>query len=454
MLRLLISALLLVASLSTPARATTVDVDKTEARELASRYLLSGRPDAALSITTALIQSDPHDTEAHIMASHAQRIRAHYDTAKSHAQRAWDSAQTAEHRYLSAMTMAQALSANGQKSAGQFWLRRAAEVAPNENLRARAIHDFRYVRDTNPWHVRFSFGARPSSNINNGARDNRFYYNGLVFVNPDAVPLSGVEFNAGTQVFYRPSKTERERLSFGLNVQTRQYVLSDSAKRDNPNAKASDYAYSLLEGHVINTWRGEQRTDKMQRITRFGASYGANTYGGDHLSNIFRLWGSNRFGLTERSYITASTSFEKTWRKDNALRDSDFYTLGTTYGYHFQQGGEINLFGRLGDQRSQSNAVSHNNLRLGLIYRPNTRIIGGLPSVTLAYEGRDYDRPRELNVPRRDTKYTAAVSVMMDQWDLYGFAPEISFSYSRNNSNVPTYETLEYGVNFGIRTLF
>ena len=57
-------------------------------------------------------------------------------------------------------------------------------------------------------------------------------------------------------------------------------------------------------------------------------------------------------------------------------------------------------------------------------------------------------------MPREDTKLTAEISVVMDQWDLYGFAPEFSLSYSHNHSNVTLYETQEYGLDFGIRTVF
>ncbi len=450
---LLIAAISICLSVST-AHAQTVDIPKEQARNLAAKQMLAGNNEAALGIAKALIASDRSDAQAHLVAAQSLRAMDDYRAAKSHASLAFEAATTAQMRYVSAMVMAQSLSANGQKSASQLWLRRAAEVAPDEQTRLRAIRDFRYVRDTNPWQYALSFGARPSSNINNGARDTRFYWGGLVFVNPEAAPLSGIEFEAGAKAFYRPNKQNRERLAFGINFETRQYVLSEDAKNTNPNARASDFAYTLLEGHMIQTWRGERQPNKMQRISRFGLTAGANSYGGEHLSNYIRAWGSNRIGLTERSYFTALGSFERTWRKDASIRDSDLLELGGTYGYHFKRGGQINLFTRLGDKRSDSNAIAHDNLRVGVVYSSDKRIAGGLPILSLEYEGRWYDYPRELPDPRRDNKYSAALTLVMDKWDFYGFAPEFKLNYSRNHSNVSQYETLEYGLDFGIRSVF
>ncbi|WP_283425148.1 surface lipoprotein assembly modifier [Shimia sagamensis] len=434
--------------------AQTVDIPKEDARQLAAKHMLSGNSEAALSIATALIASDSSDAQAHLIAAQTLRSKGDYKGAQTHASMAFESATSAKMRYVTAMVMAQSLSANGQKSASQLWLRRAAEVAPDEQSRLRAIRDFRYVRDTNPWQYALSIGIRPSSNINNGSRDNRLYWGGLVFVNPEAEPLSGLEIETGFKAFYRPLAENRERLTFGISFETRQYVLSEHAKETNPNARASDFAYTRLEGHVIQTWRGERQPNTMQRISRLGFTAGANTYGGDHLSNYLRLWGSNRFGLSERSYITALGSFERTWRKDASIRDSDLIELGGTYGYHFKRGGQINVYGRLGDKKSESNAIAHDNLRLGVVYSSDTRIAGGLPRLSFEYEGRWYDYPREIPDPRRDNQYTAALSLVMDQWDLYGFAPEIRLNYKRNHSNVTQYETLQYGLDFGIRSVF
>lgn len=450
---LLCAAISLCLSVSA-VKSQTVDIPKEQARNLAAKHMLAGNNEAALSIANALIAADHSDAHAHLIAAQTLRAKGDYRGAKAHASLAFEAATTAQMRYVSAMVMAQSLSANGQKSAGQLWLRRAAEVAPNEQTRLRAIHDFRYVRDTNPWQYALSFGARPSSNINNGTRDTRFYWGGLVFVNPDVAPLSGLELEAGAKAFYRPNKQNRERLAFGINFETRQYVLSEDAKNTNPNARASDFAYTLLEGHLIQTWRGERQPNKMQRISRFGLTAGANSYGGEHLSNFIRAWGSNRFGLTERSYFTALGSVERTWRKDASIRDSDLIELGGTYGYHLKRGGQINLYTRLGDKRSDSNAIAHDNLRLGLVYSSDVRIAGGLPSLSFEYEGRWYDFPRELPDPRRDNKYSAALTLVMDRWDFYGFAPEFKLNYSRNHSNVTQYETLEYGLDFGIRSVF
>ena len=47
---------------------------------------------------------------------------------------------------------------------------------------------------------------------------------------------------------------------------------------------------------------------------------------------------------------------------------------------------------------------------------------------------------------RRDTRYDVSVSATKRDWSLWGYAPEIEYGYSRNDSNVDIFETESHSV--------
>ena len=159
------------AAASVSAQSTTI-LSPDEARLTAAQYLSAGRAAASAEITNVLIKRDRTDAASLIIHAHSMRTLGRHDAAQAAARDGWRVADTDMERFGAAMAMAMALSSDGHKTRAQIWLRRAGQVAPNAQMKARAARDYRYLRKINPWSVNFSFGITPSDNVNNAPRDN------------------------------------------------------------------------------------------------------------------------------------------------------------------------------------------------------------------------------------------------------------------------------------------
>lgn len=433
-----------------PPLIAETKLDIPQARQLAAQYVATGQIDMAIGLTTVLLQRDPTDIEALILSAHAHRIKGDFAVAKTNARYAYSLADTDTQSFAAAVVMAQALSSNGQKTAAQLWLRRAADYAPDDNSKARVIRDFRYVKDQNPWLFTAHGGIRPSNNINNGSQDNTYMWGGIVFTDPSLQPLSGLELSGGFSLFRRMNSGLRPRLSFGLTTETRRYILSEDAKAINPSARASDFAYDKIEAHAIMNWKGHAgQPSYLVRLTA-----GHNRYGGTTLSNYVRGAGSVRLQPNRNNAYTFSTSVEKQWRQDNDLRSAEIFELGTAWTHITKGGNRLDFTIRGSDTRSDSSAIAHDRLRLGIFLSPNKKIIGAVPRLHLQFEERWYDQAREISVPRRDNQFSVGAALLFSDYQVWGFAPEVGLSIRQNNSNVSRYETREYGLDFTIRSVF
>ena len=129
-----------------------------------------------------------------------------------------NAAEAQDKKYAGAIVMAQVQSSSGRKTLAQYWLRRAVELAPNQVLETRAIRDFKYLRNTNPWSTRLTFSVTPDSNINDGsARETSFLkyeLTELLFgeqveyqLTGAALALPGIEYTLGLDTRYRVHQT-------------------------------------------------------------------------------------------------------------------------------------------------------------------------------------------------------------------------------------------------------
>jgi hypothetical protein len=133
-----------------------------------------------------------------------RRAEGDIDGALEAARRANASADTDDERYAAAVELAAGNFVQERGLIAQFWLRRAAQVAPTEELREAAIRNFRAVRAQTPWSWSLGFSVVPSSNVNNGSRAETIEIAGLPFVlSGDAQALSGLEATLTGSVRYR-----------------------------------------------------------------------------------------------------------------------------------------------------------------------------------------------------------------------------------------------------------
>lgn len=434
-----------------PALAQSVVLAPDQLRKAAFEALAVGQNDRALAFAGALVQRDASDAPALILQSRALRNLARYREAQQAARSAWRAATTDADRFGAALAVAQAMSSAGQRTAAQLWLRRAAQIAPNDQARQIALTDFGYVRSRNPWVLQVDGKVAPSSNINNGSSNAVAVMLGLPFVlSGDAQALSGIETELGFSARYRLPQTAQSATEFRFSAVGQAYTLSDEAQALAPAARASDYAFAALEigaQHRIQPKAGKTSFG-------FGATLGHNWYGGSDLSDYLRLDLSADRPLTGRIGLTFGMTAERQWRADVPSRSAT--VLGASVGLAERLGNGDTLRLSLGTRQTGSDSaeIDHLALTLNLGWTRAAPVAGMQLSGVLGAETRDYAASPYSFDGREDLRITAEVTALFSNVEFMGFSPGLTLRASRNASTIDLYDSSDFGVTLGVRSAF
>lgn len=417
---------------------------------VASMALQKNNPSVTLEIANALLKRDPKDLRAHLLKAQAARKLGQLSIAQTAARASWQLADTPQDKYASSLVMAQVLASNGARSRSQLWLRRAVENAPNDQLRNRAVRDFRYVKSRNPLTTHLRFSARPSSNINNGSKSDTLVIGGLPFeLSGDARALSGVEFSYGLSTVYKKQAAIDRLWRFGFSLDARSYVLSSEAKRQAPGQDASDYAFLTAEVSLGTT----KTLDRRRGQLGFDLELGRNWYGGKTLGDFARVTVARTFQRTRTRTSRYQLSVTRQWRKDNSLRSSTQVALAGYWAKALKSGSVLRWNFGVQNTASASSYSAQKGVTLGGSLTPKNGLFGAQTTYSFGVGARRYDLP-SFGVLRADNKTSAGVSLFFHQFDYYGFAPTVSVTAARNQSNISLYDTTEYGLSIGFRSTF
>ncbi len=440
--------------LATAALAEPLTLDVHAMRQLAYTTLKAGYAQDALEYTDALLQRDPGDTTALTIRSQALRALGRADEARGAARLAWTSATTDPGRFGAAMAMAQAQSTEGRRTAAQWWLRRAAQNAPNARAEAIAKRDFGYVKSRNPWDLQINATAAPSSNVNNGSQQDTLTLAGLPFefeIPEGSKALSGYEAGLGVRASYRfaPSGPDRQtKAVFGVLVQG--VSLSSEAKRRAPDLNGSDFAYAAVEAGLSHR---QGLDDAGITSLSFAGTVGHNWYGGDVLSDYLQVQVGLDHKLNDRSAVNVGISADRVVRVDSPVQSSDRVELALGYGRLVARD-RVSVGVTAARALSDSDEVGHEAVGLTLSFDKAEPVAGVGLSATVAVEARDFAGSRYVTGGREDVKLTAILSMRFDQVDYMGFSPVLDLRATRNRSNAALYDTQDVGITLGIKSSF
>lgn len=431
------------------ADETRMSVD--EARGAAARALMAGQADLALVLAEGVLLGAPGDTQALLMKSRALRELGRPQEASKAARQAFGQSDDERSRYFAALLMAQARSTGGQPGVAQLWLRRAAQIAPDDQLRAAAVRDFRHVRRQTPWRLSLDMSVEPSDNLNGAPKTNSFTFGGLPFVNPTAVPLSGERFVFGADYLRRVPLSETRRLNLGASVEMQRVRFSSSARDKVPGIRNGDYRQDALALSLGYEARGAEGA----WLGKTQLSVSRHWLAGTPYSDTARLDLSYGRMLMPGLTSVARFAFEGEQRLDSGLRDSQTREMGVTLTRRFGKAA-LGLDVEVTDTSSDSRLVARESARAAISYGLGKPVKGMLPRVTLAWEVTDYDQaPASFWVaPRRDEELSVTVNVLLPELDYYGFAPEIGVSFRDRSSNYTIYETRGTDLRLGLKSVF
>ncbi len=414
----------------------------------AAKLLSQGHARASVELTQVLVERDPKDATSLILLAQGLRVSGKFDQSQDAARKAWRAADRDVEKYGAALAMAQALSSDGHKTRAQLWLRRAAEVAPSEATRARAVRDYQFVRMANPWSVNLSFGVVPSDNVNNAPRDNTIVLGGLVFVDPTAVPLSGVEISSQAQLRYNFGITETHRNFAALSWAETRVVLTDDAVP--AGVEASDFLFQQLRAQVgrdFTTGPGAPRHS-------YALSYGRIWYSGSHLADEVRADWRTSIALPDSRVLSWSANLGYAERQDNDLRSGTTGGLGLSWSRPTADEGRLTLDAEVGRTSTDSKALTHSRAKLGLHYVLGQKVLGARTTVALSGQIRHYDDAVYGPDARQDISASLSTSFLFTDLDSYGFAPKVTLDVGRTHSNIQRFDTQSIGLNIGFQSVF
>lgn len=419
-----------------------------EARLKAAQMLAGGQAKLAADITDVLILRDPGDGPSLILNAHAKRTLGDMDGAQEAARRGWQASTRPVERYGAAMAMAQALASDGAKTRAQFWLRRAAHEAPDDRTRARAIRDYRYVARTNPWSIHLSFSITPSDNVNGAPSDNTFVLGGLIFTNPAAVPIDGAVLRQDLRLRYNFDASQTRRSFAALNWTESHTVFTDD---DVPaGVQESDFAFRRLQLQIGQDFTAGPEAPR----NTLALSIGRLWSGEAPLADELRLNWRQARALSPVQMFSWNAGLGYAHRKDADSRSGFTATLGTDWARVLDGGARLAWSAELGRTETDSAALTHDALTLGVQYTFGQPILGATTQVSLAAEAKAYDDPLYGAEPRADLGAVLSTSLLFSNFDSYGFAPKLTFEARRTTSNVSRFETESFGVNMGFQSLF
>lgn len=439
--------LALACGLGLPATPKTA-LSPKEARVAAARMVEAGQPGAALEILDVLVARDAEDAASHILIAHAQRMRGNHRAAYDASRTGWRTASSDLEHYGAALAAAQALSQMNRKSQAQLWLRRAAEVAPTEDLKARAMRDYRYVRMINPFSIHLSFSINPNDNVNNAPINNTMVVGGLVFEDKTLIPLSGIEFESGIKLRYNYNITQTRRDFVTLGYTGTDVVITDDDKPD--GVKNSDFRYRRIEAAIGRDFQSSATAPRRTVVATFGRIW----YGGVHLSDQAEVAFSESYRLDRDRGLTWYASLGYTDRKDNSKRSGTTARIGSTWSKGLADGSLVKVTGRLHRTDTDSKALTHTGGEVTATYRLGWLALGAETEFSVTGDYAFYDDAVYGAEAREDKGITVSTSFLLKDFDTHGFAPKVTLRASRTNSNIERFKTESIGLNIGFESVF
>ena len=447
MRRLLAALLCLALSGGAAAGATTLTADQM--RAFGSEALARGYADQALDIAQALLARDPQDSRALTLKAQALRLRGDLGGSEAAARAAWANALTDAARYGAATALAQALSLQNHRTSAQYWLRQAVENAPNPGARAQAVQDFTYVRDQNPLGLQFDASVRPSNNVNGGARDPLFEYQGIPFIlSGDALALSGLALGFGVSGSYRLSDTGRVENALTFAASQQGVVLSAAAQVQAPGARNADYAL----GNVEAGWR-RQAMGPLGRLTT-ELSAGHSWYGGRDLSNSFSARITLDHQLSSGINATFAANVTLQDRLDRPVSSSTDYGIDATLATKGPQGDNWQIGLSLSRVTSADIGIDHAEAALQLAWQAAEPVAGLALGASLSARVADYDLSPYTTNGRHDRRFSGSLTATLQRLTYLGFSPVLSLDVARNVSNVALYDTETVGISLKVKSRF
>ena len=433
--------------------ALRLTVPLAQAHDFAQQALLRGQPAVALQVARALLGRDPQDVRALLIESQALGLLGQPEAAVSAARAAYRLAGNRTERFQAALLIGGALGAGRHWMRAQFWLRRASDLAPDAQARARTAATFQRLRGLDPWEVRLDFSVRPSSNVNGGAESSLLTIQGLPvvgFLSGTAQALSGRQETLHGSLSYRLSRSARQRTDLGARVTLQATQLSASARALAPGVRGSDFNFDQAELFLSRRFVLGKSPD----VNSASLSVGRSWFGGALYDRHLRLDLTREHAIDARNSLRLGLSAARQWL-DGGMR-ANGYALEADLAHRIGGG---TLGGALGllQVASSNDQMAYVGGWARLSYSFGRPVAGARLSASLTAGANHYPHYAVFfAVPggRWDRYVNASLSAQLDRFSYLGFAPVVTLAASRSTSNVSRFTISTLGLGVGVQSRF
>lgn len=442
-----------------PGMAASVSVTVPQAKAEAWRALQQRNYYLVENITAALLQRDPNDFEALLLASEAARGVGETEYALRTGKRAYRAAPGKRYEYDASVAVSRAYEAKGNPGFSSFWIRRAIQNAPNNLARNYAIRDLQRIRRHSDSSIQFVLNAFPSSNINGGtdatvAPDLLGLGTGVIL--PTALPHSGYGLSAAVDYKHKHRLGPQSLVLFGASAFGTAYRLSAQAKSLGSGLNGSDFSFLGAEGTVqlIFPRAPNPRQAIQTGATQVGATFGFVYYGGKPLTVYSRLSAAQSIGLGNATSLEFKTSLGRQRRLDDAVLSATVTSVQARLFQNLGNGDRITWSLQLKDTNSASPAIANKSVKTDFTYHWTKGLGGVVPSFGLGFEHRQDDRDIGIVSAKTYDTATAHLSLLFPSIQYYGFSPILSLTARKTVSSFSLNNSTEFRANIGFRSTF
>lgn len=328
--------------------------------------------------------------------------------------------------------LAQTLVALEQDDSATHHLRLLAADAPTEQDAAgiRAFVD--KVDARRPYRFNAYLAAAPSSNVNNGSSHSTVYsplFGSNLTIGDDSRKTSGVGMAAGANAAFNKRLGNDFSFVAAANGEVRIYDESDFITVS--LSQSAELRYMFERGYLGFGGVSSQSLDD-QTLALGYIGYGPRI--------------SARLNLSAKDTLTASSTYE--WRDYSASSAADgiAWMNDVAWTHAFNSATNVTLSGGLDNVKLELAQASYDSWSAGLaLYKELPH--GITTSLTGEVKLSQFDDVNLLaGIVREDVRYVGGIGLTKRDLNLFGFAPEISYTYVRNTSNITMYDYDSHGI--------
>lgn len=417
----------------------------------------AGDDAAARQLALAILEKHPRDGLAEFVLTVVTLRNGQLDAARGHGRRAFRFAEPGQQKFQAAMIAADIADREGRRVALRYWLREAADEAPNDRLRSAALAVLNQEKARSPLSFGVGVGLTPSSNVNNGSSSPYSVIDGLPIVgviSEEGQALAGWEGSLRLSFGLRLAETARSRTQLISTLTLYRVALSGAAEREAPDFDAADMADNVLTFGLKHSFLLPGDRSKLDLTVEAGRGWAGSGTGRD-LAEIGLRWSRDLGG--GQSLILGA---EMQWTRPDIATRADYRRGSLTFGYATTLKSGDTLYGEVALSDTHAGPGSDRTSREGqtamlrVVWAKKEPIGAFSLSASAGVQFADYPDYRLgfITVPggRQDTTGFAEVSLGLDSWSVAGFRPVLSLRTLQTRSNVSIFETRDTGLGLSL----